>query len=112
MLDKTLNNPQYLDVRHKSIPHISLGLPSPPLLIVLPDIAVGFLEQLLIRMQFVLEKCLAQRLFDLALASLRALPTRKTHQSNNLIDVRDDTLDHDRRLSGFYLIEQDRKSVV
>src|SRR5690554_3114553 len=57
-------------------------------------------------MQFVLEKCLAQRLFDLALASLRALPTRKTHQSNNLIDVRDDTLDHDRRLSGFYLIEQ------
>ena len=50
-------------------PHAAAGL------VILPNIAVRLVEQLLIRVQLVLEEGLAQRLFDLTLVSLCALPT-------------------------------------
>ena len=57
-------------------------------------------------MKFVPEEGLAQRLFDLTLASLCALPTWKPDQAHDLVDVRDHALDHDGRRGGLDFVEQ------
>ncbi len=57
-------------------------------------------------MQLVFEEGLAQCLLHLTLASLSALPTGKAHQAHNLIDVRNHSLDQDRRFGCFYFVEQ------
>ena len=80
------------------------GHPPPPL-VILPDVAVGLLEQLFIRMQLVFEEGFAQGLLDFTLTGLRALPARETDQSHNLVDVRDHAFYHDGRLGRLDLVE-------
>ena len=62
------------------------------LLVILPDIAVGAVEQLGILVELVLEKRLAKGLLDLAFASMRGLPAVETDRAYDLVDIVDDPL--------------------
>jgi hypothetical protein len=77
--------------------------------VVLPHIPVRPVKQLLILMQLVFEQGLSERHLDLPLAGVGVLPAVEADVADDLVNVVDDALDHDRRLGVLRLFEQLRQ---
>src|SRR5260370_4376042 len=80
--------------------------------VVLPDILVSPVEQLLVRMELVLEEGATKFLLDQSFALARMLPIRESHFLNNVVDVRDDTFHDDVRVPSFGFAEQFRQRLL
>ena len=73
--------------------------------IILSDVAVGFVEEVLVGVEFVFEEGAAEGLFDFALALGGALPSVETDLLHDGVDVGDDPLHDDVGVLAFDFVE-------
>ena len=77
-----------------------------PRSIVLPDVAVGFVEKLLVGVELVFEERPAEGLADFPLALAGGLPVREAHLLHDGINVRHDPLDDDMGVLALHFVEK------
>src|SRR5947209_8019927 len=75
-------------------------------LVVRADIAVRLIEELLVLVQLVLEKGLAEGISHLPFAGMGALPAVEPNYANDLVNVVDHTFNHDRRVFVAHFLEE------
>ena len=78
-------------------------------LVVHPDVPIGSVKKLLILVELVLEKRLAESHLNLSLPRMRVLPAIKPHETNDLVNIIHDPLDNDRRLLIPHFLEELRE---
>ena len=76
-----------------------------PASVILPNVAVGFVEEVLVGVELVFEEGAAEGLFDFAFALGGALPSVEPDLLHDGIDVGDDPLHDDVGVLAFDLVE-------
>jgi len=78
-------------------------------LVILPDIPVGLVEKLLVRVEFVFQEGAAYGLLHLALALGRGLPAVEAHLLHDGVDICHNPFDDDVSILGLRLVEEFRE---
>jgi hypothetical protein len=74
--------------------------------VILPDISIGFVEEILIRVQLVLQERPPEFFLHQTLALRRVLPVRKANFLHDVVDVRDNAFDDDVRIAVLRFLEE------
>jgi len=77
--------------------------------VILPDISIGFVEEVLISVQLVLQECPPEFFLHEALALRGVLPVGEADFLHDVVDVCNDALDNDVRIGVLRFLEELRQ---